>query len=519
VRLLPTRRDAPYLLLVLVILLTMLPFPLTDDTGHWQSMAYDLIHYGRWPYVGTWDQTFPGAILPHLAAITIFGPSDFGFRLFDLVVQMISVWMLFRFWRIWMDERMAWLTVLMYAFFYVRSAPFVGGMRDVYASLLVIAAAFPFVRQRASPISEIMGDLRMREIIQSGLIAGIAVTMRPTYWAYLVLLAALTPLRQTPRRAMLLLAAGLVPLALSFAIYACWPDALREYWTSTVLFNLDTYAHITRPFSSLFRALVSPKLLTIPAAFGLFLFVARWRKRRAFSVLQLYVASLMVSLAIVLVQRKYYLYHFAMFSILLTPLAATGIERLLQYLPRRAQMPAFIVIFWLCALPYEAFYKHFRHTPEGESFINGVIASYAGAVWPDTADVPVIAYVRAHSSEHDRVEICSFDPRLRLHMMREPVGPYASLHAIGFRRAPTLKQSDPNAFTSYQQRWRRAYLDSLAQVKPRFIVICRGSSAEYLRDPYTSILHDLPGFDRLISASYRLDTVIGQDEIYRRRDE
>src|ERR1051325_2418473 len=101
---LPRKKDTWWLVLAFLILCTMVPFPLTDDTAHWHSMAFDLLHYGRWPYTGTWDQSFPGALLPHLVSQLIFGPSDLGFRIFDLFVQFACCWMLYRFWRIWFDE-------------------------------------------------------------------------------------------------------------------------------------------------------------------------------------------------------------------------------------------------------------------------------------------------------------------------------------------------------------------------------------------------------------------------------
>jgi hypothetical protein len=257
--------------------------------------------------------------------------------------------------------------------------------------------------------------------------------------------------------------------------------------------------------------MISPMMLGIPAVIGA---VMLWRKGRFNRVQILYIAAILASLAVVLMQRKYYAYHFTMYYILITPLAAYAIDRALAFLPKQAQLVSFILLFWILALPYENLIKHFRARPAGESLIGGVTASFETATWPDTSDAPMVEYIESHTSSSDRVEVCSLDPRERLRLHREPVGPYASLHAIGFRK----NIADLTSFTDYQKVWRRAYLDSLAAVRPKYIVLCRASGAEYLLDPYKTILTTIPGFDSLLQIAYRLDTTIGMDEIYRRRN-
>ncbi|MDP4199159.1 MAG: hypothetical protein Q8922_15080 [Bacteroidota bacterium] len=509
-RILPSSREGRYLALIFALLSVTLLFPLNDDNGHWESMAFDLIHFGRWPYVGTWDQNFPGMIVFHLVAILLFGPSDLGFRLLDVLLQTAAALMLFRFWKNWLEDRTAWLAVFIYVFYYIRSDPFVGGERDVYASLLLIAAAFPFVRREQPTCSA-------KQLISSGLLAGFAVLIRPSYEIYALLLVAFTSLRSQPKRAALLLVVSVLPLALSFGVYALWPYALREYWYSTVLFNLDTYGHLARPFSGFWRSLISPKLLSIPFVFGIGLVLLKRAPpiRLTRELRLLYIASIVLTLAVVLLQRKYYLYHFAMFSILLTPIAAIGIERVLCYLPRKSQWPIFIAVYFACSLPYEELWKHMAARPSGQPLTAKILASYHAMVWPDTAENRVVEYLSAPRRSEGYVEVCSYDPRMRLHLRREPAGPYASLHAIGMR----ADTSNPNGFTPYQKEWRRAYIDTLVLARPRFIVICRGSIAEYLIDPYSSLLHSLPGFDSLLLASYHLDTIFGRDEIYHRKDQ
>jgi hypothetical protein len=337
----------------------------------------------------------------------------------------------------------------------------------------------------------------------SGLLIGIAVTMRPTNEAYAVLLALFSALRKRPTKAIALIAMGLVPLAFTFAIYAFYPNALQEYWRATVLFNTDVYARITRPFSAFFRRLISPKYLSISTAIGLF-YILRERVDLRQRRLQLYYAAIATSLLIVLIQRKYYPYHYSLFLLLLTPVGGIGIKRLLSYLPGVFQIPLFVILFWVMSLPYESLLKHIRVS----GFSLPVVArSYQDAVWADPFENAAVHYVQDRTVHTDRVEVCSFDPRMHLHMRRESAGIYASLHPIGFAAI--------NGFMPYQQEWRGAYIDSIRMLAPKFIVLERSTGAEYLMDPYQSVLHHLAGFDSLLSASYKLDRVIGQNEIYR----
>lgn len=468
-------------------------------------MAYDLLHYGRWPYVGTWDQNFPGVILFHLTSILLFGPSDPGFRLLDLLLQIMFSWMLFRLFSRWLTSREAWLAVMLYAFCYVRSAPFVAGERDMFASMITVAVAMPLLREEPAGL---------RTALVLGLLGGIAVLIRPTFEAYLMLIAVLSPLRNRRGTATVFVLAGLIPLAATFVVYAFWPAALHEYWLATVRFNLDTYAQITRPFGSFLKGLVNPKLLSIPAAIGMYLLI---RSRRIISIPRhtviLFWSSIALTIVFVLMQRKYYPYHFAMYLILLTPLAGIGVERLLRPLPARLQMPLFVFVFFVSSLPYEALIRHRADIVEAHSISAWTLNSYGDVYWHDTAESAILQYVRVRTSDTDKVEVCSFDPRMRVHLQREPVGRFASLHPLGFRQ----NILDPNSTTEYQRRWLADYVNTLNRSRPKYIVLLRSTIAEYLKDPYATILSRNDAFNTLLSSGYRLDTTVGVDEIYGRK--
>src|SRR5205085_9736805 len=64
-----------------------IPKPLGFDNAMYQRMGIDLHDFGRIPYIGSWDQNFPGIFYIHYLIISAFGPSDLSVRWFDCLVQ------------------------------------------------------------------------------------------------------------------------------------------------------------------------------------------------------------------------------------------------------------------------------------------------------------------------------------------------------------------------------------------------------------------------------------------------
>jgi hypothetical protein len=501
------------LIALLAVFAIVVLFPLNDDVAYWQSMSFDWLTYGRWPYIGSWDHNFPGILLVHIPAILLFGPADVGFRLFDVFIQLGFCIVLYRLWRLYLPERVSWIAVLFYAFYYARAAPEIAGQRDIYASLLVLASSYILLRTQAM--------LNMRTIAVAGLGVGIAVLIRPTYGIYLLPLVLCIPSLRNVRSIVAIGVSSLIPLALSYAIYAMKPGGLDAYWTATVLFNRDLSIGITRPIGNFFRALVSPKLLVVPAGISiLWILEKKFARRTAIDrvhlprrITLLYISFVVLTIALILVQHKYYTYHFAMYGMLLTPLAAIGTERLLRYAPSRIAIPAFFCIFWMLSLPLEMLTRYTVPAAEHGMFSQGLSTALHAAVWEDTSEGRILDYFQHPEHRAGRVEVCSFDARLRLHLMRGPAGIYVSLHPLGFR----TDTNDPTAFTPYQRQWRKAYIDSLETIRPSYMVIARATNAEYLKDPYMSVLHGIPGFDSLLETNYKLDSIIGTNDIYKRR--
>src|ERR1019366_4251515 len=77
-----------------VLLSLTFAFPFIEDNIPQAYIARRLLH-GELPYVGTWDQNYPGVLFVHLLAL-IFGPSAIAFHLIDVIFQLGMVWILYR---------------------------------------------------------------------------------------------------------------------------------------------------------------------------------------------------------------------------------------------------------------------------------------------------------------------------------------------------------------------------------------------------------------------------------------
>ncbi len=509
------------ILALLAIYAVLLPMPINDDNGYWQWMAYNLLHLGKWPYVQSWDHSFPGPLLIHVPVMALLGSSDLAFRTADILLALVFCWILYRLLRKWFSDSTAWLSVLVYALYYTRSGPSVAGEKDVFATLFVFASTSLLVRARHAS-SQAVRRFRGRNIrlALAGVLFGCAALIKPMYGLFALPLVLFLPdLRKVKALAILAIFA-IVPLACSIFLVALRPGGLEAYWTATILFNRDVYVTISRPFPRFLKWLISPKVYAIPMVAGLIALLAgrrfRFQRVPARNIRMIYFTFIAIALFTILIQRKYYSYHFVTLVALLTPFAAHGIESMvdwaasLRFIPRRTAWIALISFLCLLSLPYEDLIREFRHRTPSETLIEVLRATYRTAAYPDTSDAPTLDYFSTPDRKNATLEVASFDPRLRFRLARPIMSRYPTLEALGFR----LNRNDPHSFTSYQDRWRQAYIDSLETRRPEYFILSRAPEAEYLKDPYADVLHYLPGFDSVLTANYRLDTVIGTNEIY-----
>jgi hypothetical protein len=513
------------LLLVLLVSIPMLALafvkPLGFDNAMYQTMALDLYRYGKVPYIGTWDQNFPGIIYIHYLAILFFGTSDLSIRWFDTIVQLIFAGFLYRFWLRWLRPNTAALTAILYIAFYVSGGGLLLAERDVYAGMVIFVSIWLILRasQARSPFAW---------FAIAGLVCGLSMVLRPTGIIPIAVVSGCLFFSSDGKwewsqwsRALIFLLVSFIPLGFVLLYYASIPGGLEAFYFATIRWNLDLYAGVDNAPVMLGLQFVRRALL-VPIA--IYAIVKRRELATFFSQktsrweMLLYISLSLAILATALVMRKYFDYHFSPFYMMLMPLASLGIElfaaRFLRPLSHHYAIVLGVYSATFLAYVPKAPLAFGLALTMGQHPMDYVYAAqFPNPYWGAEAEWAVRRYLNSPTNRDGCVEICSFTTNLQLHLAREHVGKYIQLLALAYRLNPD--ENGPPAYTSYQQTWQRDYIDALRIEHPRFIILARNTSSFYLKDVYNDFLKYIPGFDSLLHSAYRYDTTFGGYQIFR----
>ena len=110
-----------------------LVLPLNWDNWVYQTMGFDLCYFGRFPITGSWGGNFPGIIYLHALSIELFGKQDLSFRLFQFIVDISSILMLFKLTSRWLEPVIAFFSCVMFSLIYISYAWPVSGQLDGFA--------------------------------------------------------------------------------------------------------------------------------------------------------------------------------------------------------------------------------------------------------------------------------------------------------------------------------------------------------------------------------------------------
>src|ERR1700679_3354982 len=160
-----------------IILSLTFTFPFIEDNIPQAYIARRLMH-GELPYVGTWDQNYPGILAVHFLAL-IIGPSAVAFHLVDVALQLLTVWMLYTIGNRIEGKLAGLLAALLYTIYYVlNGADDLVGQKDVFAAIALAGLVMVLIK---SDYCALAG---------AGILAGIAVLIRPTCGIHVIVLAA-----------------------------------------------------------------------------------------------------------------------------------------------------------------------------------------------------------------------------------------------------------------------------------------------------------------------------------------
>ncbi len=529
-----TQQRRRYLIATLAATIALLSldlfFPLSWDNEIYQSMASDLLRFHQLPYLGSWDQNFPGIVYMHWLSIALFGNSAIGFRLFDFTVHLGMAWMFFSLLIRWLAPRTAFLAVVLYMLHYIANGFMMAGQRDAFAvafllmgTLLLFAATKHLERSTAKYFAA----------IGSGIALTIMFTIRPTYGTFTLVGFAFLLFQdknRIPLAASYTAGVTCVMLAL-FIPYAVRAGGIEQFYLCTVRYNLDIYGVIRTPLKLVFKEFWMRKLFFVPGFVGILLAIYP-SLRRASSVRAfwqsitppmlrqrwLFIGYGLSALISLLTMGKFLPYHFEPLMLVLMPFAALGIESLIAAIPGRPWK--IVAIASLCIFSLFRVYPLYLATPFAHAILNGEPLEIpqsemtsAEAGFRSNVDAEVAAYLDKTAPLGEHVACVTLTAGIRWRTAHPCVSRFTTFY-------PLSMCAPDGTHPEFQQAWRREFLDSLIADKPYYIVLGNGPAEiiDWVRIPPSQSIHDLEGFDSLILPHYQADTTIGGYTFLKRKN-
>lgn len=506
------RYTAAVLAMGLILLLPTLSYRMGVDQGVFAYLGEGILH-GRWPYSDAWESDYPGMMFLQALEILVFGKSIVMFRVFDLAVQMVALFLVLRL-AVWGGSRAGGvLAVGLYALTYQSYGPWNTAQREGFAMPLILWGYWLYAtRERRSAGRTAFGI---------GLGLGLAAVFKPTMLALALFYLPLLPaLRRSRLRVVGLAGLGLVLPALSFIAFYAGIGGLTEMYEATVSYQAIYTARLQGDVPLVAHWIANVRgvgwqTLALAVAFLPVLLLVKERRGRR---LMLYFGYLGAMLGVI-VQGTFAGYHYlpglAIGAAMISAGFAVSFGWLDRHLPRiaRHDLAAALILVLIAAPAYlraEPIRRlarlQFLRPPAPLEFHNGTVFDF-------TESHDVARYLREHSSAEDRILIWGYEPLTYYLADRVAASRFHITH-------PLVMRKPDGTLTAMQERWRAEFLDSIAAVKPLFVAVVRQDNWWWAPGERTSeeMLDDFPAWKRYLESHYRPVQTIGRFVVYRRAD-
>jgi 4-amino-4-deoxy-L-arabinose transferase-like glycosyltransferase len=483
--------------------ITSLTYPLGWDQAIMASVG-DVVLQGGMPYRDAWDMKGPLAYLWYAAAQLVFGRSQFGIRIFDLLLLIGASYALASaVARIVRPSAGPWAAAAL-ILAYASMGYFHTAQADGAVALLLTLCLSPLLRLDPQP----------KHVVAAGLGVGVATLVKPLFLLFLFMpVLAVIQRKGRNRRLAAELAVTAAAAAVPILVVLSWfiaRGALGDL--------IDVHIRFAAGYSEVFQTAIRDRarglaryfmqLPQAPAAvlavFGGF---SLWRRVRPVGALT--IAWFLASLAIVVLQRKFFGYHWSLVFSPAILLGAAGVAELVAprgvaHDRRRAilGLAGSVLIFAaLAAAPLrdttrfaryaggldtrETYYAGFRH--EDNDFCAG-------------DEMAAAEYIKAHTSDGDRIAVFGYDaPVLYLSGRRNATRLSFPLPLVGWRssRASRLE-------------YQREFMDALRD-PPAYLVV------GLLFPDRAQAFAEFPEFGANLERGYVKERSFGAIDLYRRK--
>ena len=467
----------------------------------------DVILDGGVPYKDFWEIKGPLADYTYALARYLFGRHASAIRIFDLLVVAISclllrkiVLQLNRGESPGANAAVVFFLVTYYGLGYWMTA-----QPDGYAGFIILAA----VALLLSPPWKTHWTMTA-----VGVLSGSAVLFKPTFLAF-ILLPSLCPTanvdtaRARVSLAMFYVAVTVLTIAIELFLIFHASDGFVDLW-DTLRFLSTSYASVARlsPGDQIWELLSKPFAMGFFGPLLLSPLILRTLLRLGMNY-ELRVIGLWIclSLLVVIIQGRYYEYHWLPLMISVSPIFGLAVSWSSQRWPSIASSKSVSNSLILLLIAISLFHSEVRAITQSytwPAFATGSLSHkdytrqvFGGGWYADSQDIA--SYIDSHSNETDKVLMWGTD---------------STVHALAKRQSPTRYEVSypiviPGPLAS---KYKRIFLEDVARDPPRYVIIdCRDPWFMTNKTGYEH-LADFPAFESFLAHYYyHLETFGGYE--------
>ncbi len=515
-----------------LILSFTLWFNLTMDQSIHCYGAWVWKHYRLPPYLGAWDQNFPGIFIIHRVVLELFGESEVGFRLFDFTAQFSCLAMIYYLTKTLSGLRGGgfWAAICYSIFYYGLGSREAGDRETFIIWLLLICLVVSFALEKRVWLKAIL----------VGMLLGFIFLVKPFYglcWPVFGILFLVQGFRERPKRIWLelsLFSLGcLVPSLLIIAYYWARGD-LRELYRATLWYNFVIYSSWSEaPVNWLrllwyvpFYSVMQEISIFIAGLVGLYpaltMSRAAGQRRLCWTILAL---ALVAALAYLL-QGKFLDYQLAVFwGFWIIPVAVgiawigSGVDKIARGIPGRILRPVFYLAVLAVLVKTSvgddlvkfAWRYSFRSFDYAHLDVQGTRLDTHAA----SSFILAARYLERNLRPGDEVEFFGPFPLLSYLLKKKLPSRFCCVHHLLFLsrggKRPELMQA-----------WIEEYQNDVIKARPRYFVICDemiiGPTNFNFNFPAfgfkAALRNDFPRLKDFVVRNYRPDSIFGPMEIY-----
>lgn len=529
IRWVPRLRDRAYtrhvvaVLLVGVCGLLLLPLPFGRDQGVYAYGGSQILH-GSVLYRDTWQNPSPAIYWTYALAEACFGHRIVSIRLVEWVALLVSCCLAGQVAGSLFGRRAVYAAMAAYVLLYVPLDPWYTAQPEGFANLFGLAGARLLVNRPA--------NARRLGLVLAGAMFGVAVWYKLTLALWPLALAIYLLARRGRSdwtlglRDAAAFAAG-VGLVLAVGVaYFMAAGAWGEFMSQVITFNITLYRETAR-YHSVFawaRGLLDTTLQTffsvwwagfsiLALAATLWLLVTR-AASGAGPVLLMGLAAVFAVLA----QPHHWLHHWIPALPSVAILAAVAWAEALQWMREARRdlqtwLAAVVVLVallgtgWPSAMrAWDAVHLVAGLGPPAEFYEQ--FSTYGRGDFSFVAELEVAAYLQAHSSPDDFVQVWGFEPGINFLAERFAPTRFSTIwpFLVASREHPLL------------QEWFKEFLTEFDRRRPLYVVVVEQDYSPVQRVDSRTALAWYPEMAERLTAGYRPEAVIEHFTLYRRAD-